>query len=90
VREGFLSEGQTKLSLEYVTCHLCAADDADRISGDGPIHRFAADKLRCLNPTVSRMAEVLLGACPALAKRSIYVNPGDEMIVCARKALETV
>jgi hypothetical protein len=52
--------------------------------------RFVADKLGHVSGTASRVADVLLRRWPGLARHSMYVNLGDEMIVCAQKCMETV
>lgn len=52
--------------------------------------QFIADKLRHLGRMSARLADTLLQCWPELAWRTIYVNPGDEMIVCARKCEEVV
>jgi SAM-dependent methyltransferase len=50
--------------------------------------RFVADKLAHLNKVAARLANALLARWPGYATRSVYVNLGDEMIVCAQKSRE--
>jgi 2-polyprenyl-3-methyl-5-hydroxy-6-metoxy-1,4-benzoquinol methylase len=47
--------------------------------------RFLVDKLHAINETLYSVLNRLLSAFPSLAHRSIYINPGDEMIVIAQK-----
>ena len=47
--------------------------------------RFLVDKLNALNPTLFKLANRALTARPALARRGIYINPGDEIIAYAWK-----
>lgn len=50
--------------------------------------RFVVDKFKHLSQTTSRLAKVFMKSWPSLAGRSLYINLGDEMIVCARKSTE--
>lgn len=50
--------------------------------------QFVADKVQRLSGTASRAATALLKHWPGLARHSLYINLGDEMIVCAHKVLE--
>jgi 2-polyprenyl-3-methyl-5-hydroxy-6-metoxy-1,4-benzoquinol methylase len=52
--------------------------------------QFLADKLRHLSGMTVRLADTLQRRWPELARRAIYVNLGDEMIVCARKCEDVV
>jgi SAM-dependent methyltransferase len=47
--------------------------------------RFLVDKLNTFNPTQFKLANKMLNALPALARRGIYINPGDEIIAYAWK-----
>lgn len=48
--------------------------------------QFVVDKLKRFSEGASRVASALIRCWPGLAQRSLYLNPGDEMIVCARKS----
>jgi len=50
--------------------------------------QFLVDKLKRFNRTAARATGGLLKHWPGLARRSLYLNPGDEMIVCACKPVE--
>ena len=50
--------------------------------------QFVIDKLRRFSGIASRMAGALFRYWPGLARRSLYLNLGDEMIVCAHKFVE--
>jgi SAM-dependent methyltransferase len=50
--------------------------------------RFVVDKLNRFSETASRAAAALFRYWPGLSRRSLYLNPGDEMIVCAQKSVE--
>jgi 2-polyprenyl-3-methyl-5-hydroxy-6-metoxy-1,4-benzoquinol methylase len=52
--------------------------------------QFLTNKLRHLSGKAARLADTLLRRWPELARHSIYVNLGDEMIVCAQKCKEVV
>jgi 2-polyprenyl-3-methyl-5-hydroxy-6-metoxy-1,4-benzoquinol methylase len=52
--------------------------------------QFLTDKLRHLSGKAARLTDTLLRRWPELARQSIYVNLGDEMIVCAQKCKEVV
>jgi 2-polyprenyl-3-methyl-5-hydroxy-6-metoxy-1,4-benzoquinol methylase len=47
--------------------------------------RFLVDKLKTINRPLFRLFDSLLSFQPGLEKRAIYINPGDEMVICARK-----
>jgi SAM-dependent methyltransferase len=47
--------------------------------------RFLVDKLSAYNPILYKLASKALLDYPTLANKAIYVNPGDEIIVYARK-----
>ena len=47
--------------------------------------RFLADKLYRISLPLYSLVNSILAISPRLAERSLYINPGDEMIVIARK-----
>jgi hypothetical protein len=47
--------------------------------------RFLADKLSRISLPLYSLVNSILAISPRLAERSLYINPGDEMIVIARK-----
>jgi 2-polyprenyl-3-methyl-5-hydroxy-6-metoxy-1,4-benzoquinol methylase len=47
--------------------------------------QFIADKLRHINQVIARLADSMVQRWSEMAQHEIYINMGDEMIVCARK-----
>jgi SAM-dependent methyltransferase len=64
---------------------FCVINITRRSAGKVCSLRFLVDKLAAFNGTLYKLADGLLSAYPMLAGSSIYINPGDEMIICARK-----
>jgi len=50
--------------------------------------RVVVDRLKRVSETAATTAGALIRQWPSLAQRSLYLNPGDEMIVCAHKPAE--